>query len=178
MDLVERVQGVLFFKAAPMSFSALARFFGVSEEEIRGACETLGGRLTGALRLILTDMEAQIVTSPELAETIEELRKDELKRDIGKAGAETLAIVCYRGPLTRTEIDRIRGVNSTFILRNLLMRGLVERRENPKDQRSFLYAATPELYAHLGITKREELPEYANVMDDLDTFEKSREKTT
>lgn len=100
------------------------------------------------------------------------MRKDELSADIGKAGAETLAIVLYRGPLSRIEIDRIRGVNSTFILRNLLIRGLVERRPHPTDSRSFNYAITPSLLQHLGITSRESLPEFAEVMNSLDVFEK------
>lgn len=175
MALVERVEGVLFYRAEPMKISALARFFSVTEEEVRTALTELGGRLeNGGLKLITTDTEVELTTAPELADTIEGMRKDELKRDIGKAGAETLAIVLYRGPVSRAEIDRIRGVNSAFILRNLLIRGLVERRDNPKDQRSFLYAGTPELFAHLGVTKRESLPDFARTMDALDAFERAQ----
>src|SRR5690606_34101475 len=134
MQLPELIEGVLFYKAAPMKIAALSRFFEASEEDVRNALETLKNRMEGtALRVLVTDTEAGIVTAPEIAEIIEKLRKDEFKRDIGKAGAETLAIILYRGPLTRAEIDSIRGVNSTFILRNLLIRGLIERRDNPKD---------------------------------------------
>jgi segregation and condensation protein B len=104
--------------------------------------------------------------------TIEKLKKEELRGDIGKAGAETLAIILYRGPLSRIEIDRIRGVNSTFILRNLLVRGLIERRDHPTDSRSFTYAITPTLLNHLGISHREALPEFDVIMNALDSFEK------
>ena len=146
MDLVEQLEGVLFYRAAPMKIPALATFFEVSEEQLKETFSALGEKLRGrGIELVVTDTEAVLVTARALAPTIEKLRKDDLKRDIGKAGAETLAIIAYRGPLSRIEIDRIRGVNSTFILRNLLIRGLVERRDNPKDQRSFLYAATPAL---------------------------------
>ena len=177
MQLSEMIEGVLFYKAAPMKIAALARFFEVSEEQILEALQGLKNRLEGApVRVLVTDTDAGLVTAPELSETIEKLRKDEFKRDIGKAGAETLAIVLYRGPLTRAEIDSVRGVNSTFILRNLLIRGLVERRDNPKDQRTFLYAGTPELLAHLGITKREELPGFGEIMNALDTFEQTQKE--
>ncbi|NCN52501.1 SMC-Scp complex subunit ScpB [Candidatus Parcubacteria bacterium] len=159
-----------------MKIAVLAKFFEVSEDEVRTALEALGERLkSGAIRLILTDSEAVLATSPQLSETIEKLRKDDLKKDIGKAGAETLAIVLYRGPLSRVEIDRIRGVNSTFILRNLLIRGLVERRANPNDSRSFHYAITPELFAHLGVERREQLPEFEDIMNTLDTFESEQQ---
>jgi segregation and condensation protein B len=177
MQLPEMIEGVLFYKAAPMKIAALARFFEVTEQEVHDALEGLKNRLEGtALRILVTDTEAGLVTAPELSETIEKLRKDDFRKDIGKAGAETLAIILYRGPLTRAEIDSIRGVNSTFILRNLLVRGLIERRDNPKDQRTFLYASTPELLAHLGITKREDLPGFADIMNALDTFESEQKE--
>jgi segregation and condensation protein B len=74
-------------------------------------------------------------------------------KDLGKAGLETLSIILYQGPISRAEIDYIRGVNSNFILRNLLIRGLIERVENPHDQRSFLYKPTLELISYLGLSK-------------------------
>ncbi|MDE2188364.1 MAG: SMC-Scp complex subunit ScpB, partial [Patescibacteria group bacterium] len=64
----------------------------------------------------------------------------------------------------------IRGVNSQFILRNLLIRGLIERVENPADARSFLYKTTLDLLAHLGISKIDDLPEYEQVRKDIEIF--------
>ncbi len=177
MDLTLRIEAVLFYKTEPFAFTALAEFLDVGEEEIREACARLQeARQASGLRIVMTDKEVELVTAPELSELIEKLRKDELSRDIGKAGAETLSIILYRGPLTRADVDRIRGVNSTFIIRNLLVRGLIEKRDNPKDSRSALYAGTPLLYTHLGITKREELPDFETIMNTLDTFEQNLEK--
>jgi len=170
-----RVEAALFYKAAPMKCSALAKFFEVSEDDVREACKVLSERLSaGATRLITTEQEVDLVTAPELADVVESLRKDELRRDIGRAGAETLAIVLYRGPISRAEIDRIRGVNSAFILRNLMIRGLVEREAHATDARSFQYLITPSLLAHLGITHREELPEFETILTALDEFEKNQ----
>lgn len=173
MDLEKNIEGVLFYNGEPMKKTALAELFETDPEELDDALSALQEQLSeGALRLVATNDTVQLVTAPELSEIIEKFRKDELRRDIGKAGAETLAIILYRGPVTRAEIDRIRGVNSTFIIRNLLVRGLIERKGNPEDQRSFLYATTTQLMNHLGITKREELPEFTDIMNALDTYEK------
>ena len=110
--------------------------------------------------LVTTDQEASLATAPEMKDIIEQIAKDEMSREIGRAGLETLAIILYNGPLSRREINYIRGVNSTFILRNLCIRGLVEREEDPKDQRTYRYKGSLELLAHLGVKKFEELPEF------------------
>ncbi len=176
MSLDSQIEAVLFYKTEPYEKDALAAFLSVSHDEIAGALTILTERLrTGGTRLIQTDTSVQLVTAPEFSLLIDQLKKDELSSDIGKAGAETLAIITYRGPLSRAEVDKIRGVNSTFIIRNLLVRGLVERRDHPTDSRSFLYAVTPMLLSHLGVTTREELPDFETVMNAIDNFEKSAE---
>lgn len=172
-----KLEGILFYKGSPMKKTALLKLFGVEDKELNTALETLKERLkSGATRLLTTDTEVQLVAAPELDPLIESIRKDELKRDIGKAGAETLAIILYKGSVNRSEIDRIRGVNSSFILRNLLVRGLIERTQNGK---VYSFNITPALLAHLGVTNKQELPEHANILDQLEAFEKEvQEKET
>lgn len=170
MTLDAKIEGVLFYKAVPMKKTVLCKLFACSEEELGVAIETLSKRLLeGATRLIQINNDVELATAPELDEMIESLRKDEMKRDIGKAGAETLAIIMYRGPVTRADIDRIRGVNSSFILRNLLVRGLIEKDTTTK---SVLYKGTSSFFAHLGITQMTELPEFESIMNTLDTYER------
>lgn len=172
MDLSVNIEGVLFYKATPMKKNALCKLFSVELAELEVALTKLGERLLqGALRLSYTDTDVQLVTAVELDSLLETIRKDEMKRDIGKAGAETLAIVLYKGPITRAEIDRIRGVNSSFILRNLLIRGLVERQTEGALSR---FSCTPALLSHLGITHKEALPVYAETLDALEKFEKEQ----
>lgn len=169
VSLEHKIEGVLFYKATPMKKSTLCKLFECSEEELDAALKTLKERLqSGATRLIETEDEVDLVTMSELDVLIESLRKDEMRRDIGKAGAETLAIILYRGPLTRAEIDRIRGVNSSFILRNLMVRGLIEKDSSTKQ---VLYRSTPALMAHLGITDKTALPGFADIMNALDVYE-------
>ena len=140
--------------------------------EILRALDTLEITLMKrGVRLSRKDDEACLVTAPETSQTIELLAKEELSQEIGKAGLETMTIVLYRGPIARSQIDYIRGVNSTFTLRNLLIRGLIERIPNPKDSRGFLYRPTFDLMNHLGITRIENLPEYAKVVTETQTEE-------
>ncbi|HEY4498607.1 MAG TPA: SMC-Scp complex subunit ScpB, partial [Candidatus Paceibacterota bacterium] len=118
--------------------------------------------------------EVMLGTAPELSELIQTLTKEELSKDLGKAGLETLSIILYFGPITRSEIDYIRGVNSTFVLRTLLIRGLIERVQNKADQRSFLYKPTFELLSHLGIKDIQHLPEYKVARNELEAFRKAQ----
>ena len=122
-----------------------------------------------------TDEEIMLGTAKELSPLIEQITKEELIKDLGKAGLETLSIVLYQGPISRAGIDYIRGVNSQFILRNLLIRGLIERVDNPADSRSFLYKPTLALLSHLGISSIAELPEYEQVKKDIENFKGSKE---
>lgn len=172
MELDTKLEGILFYKAESMHKTDVSEILGCTHVELTTAIETLRQRLTGSIRILETETHIGLVTAPELSEFLETVRRDELKRDIGKAGAETLSIVLYRGPITRSEIDFVRGVNSSFILRNLMVRGLVMREPNPKDQRALQYSASPELLMHLGVTRREDLPDYQTIQNELDRIEK------
>lgn len=164
------IEGLLFYKSAPQKKQTILKLFGITEAELVTATETLRARLTlGATRLLETDEDLHLVTCAELAPIIEAMRKSELKADIGKAGAETLAIILYQEPISRAEIDKIRGVNSSFILRNLLIRGLIERNQN-KATNSFQFKISPQLLSHLGVTHKHELPDFAKVVDALEKF--------
>jgi segregation and condensation protein B len=165
------IEGLLFYKSAPQKKTTVRKLFDISEEDLTASLQIIQERLkAGAIRLIETVDDIQLVTAPELAPVIEAMRKSELKADIGKAGAETLAIILYQEPVSRADIDRIRGVNSSFILRNLQIRGLVERRATTSGG-SYRYTITPALLAHLGVTKKHDLPDFARITDALEKFE-------
>ncbi len=168
MPLSVLIEAVLFYKASPQKKSVLQKLFMADDVVWHEAITELKSRLeSGATRLVETDTELLLATAPELSELIDSLRKEELKGDIGKAGAETLAIVLYKEPVSRAEIDRIRGVNSAFILRNLMVKGLIKREAVGN---SFQFHITPELLQHLGITNKINLPQYSEFMTALETF--------
>ena len=176
MDTALAIEAILFWKGEPVLRASLAELLGISESELHSAVEELRERLIGrGVRLLEAHDTLALVTAPEVSELIARITKEELSRDIGKAGLETLSVILYRGPLSKPEIDYIRGVNSQYILRSLLVRGLIERLSNPKDSRTFTYRATPELLAQLGVTTMQTLPEWERITGELDVFMEKHE---
>lgn len=175
MALDAIIEAVLFYQAEPTTFSALASLLSEDETAIASAVATLKETLSKrGIRLLVSDDTVALVTSPEASGVIEKLRKEEYSGELTKAAAETLAIILYQGPISRFEIDYLRGVNSAFTLRNLLIRGLIEKIQNPKDKRGFLFKTSPALLAHLGLTEVTELPEFDKVKHELDTFKREQ----
>lgn len=176
INLNSKIEALLFFKGEAIKVKELAKLLDENEENIENALSELKIKLSDrGVQLMRKEDEVMLATSAEVSDLIEQIRKEELTKDIGKAGAETLATILYKGPITRAEIDYIRGVNSTFILRNLLIRGLVEKESSPKDQRSFLYKPTLELLSFLGIKNIEELPEFDKVQGELKEFAENQD---
>ncbi|MCC6290939.1 SMC-Scp complex subunit ScpB [Candidatus Nomurabacteria bacterium] len=162
------IEAILFWHTEPMTMAELTRAIGRGETEIREALAVLDRNLESrGVQLVYKDDEVMLGSHPEASEVIERLAKEEMSQDLGRASLETLTIVLYRGPVSRARIDYLRGVNSSFILRHLMIRGLVERVPNPEDARSFLYRPTFELLQNLGVKRVEDLPDYASLVDKL-----------
>jgi segregation and condensation protein B len=183
-NLEKQLEAVLFWKGEPVSIKKLSQIFStyggsavggqkkiVTEEEISSSLKNLETNLLGrGIVLVTKEDEVTLATSKDTSDLIEKLTKDELVRDLGKAGLETLSIIIYQGPLSRAEIDYIRGVQSNFILRNLMIRGLIEKIPNPKDQRSFLYKPTFEMLSFMGVTKIEDMPSYTEARNEIESY--------
>ena len=177
MNLSAQIEAVLFFKNEAVSLSFLSKFFELSKDEIEEAISELKEKLRDrGICLIQNRGMVMLGTSPDASFLIKKIRKEELSRELGKASLETLSIILYQSPVRKTQIDYIRGVNSGSILRNLLVRGLVEKKVDKINQRSFLYYPTFELLAYLGISKLEDLPEYDKVRNELKKKEKNDEE--
>lgn len=167
MNLSSQIEALLFFKGEPMTIKKIADVLGVSAEEVSNALNGLDATLKGrGIAAIRTENEVELRTSTEAAALIEKITKEELSKDLGKAGLETLSLILYKGPVKRSEIDYVRGVSSQYIVRSLLVRGLIQREVDPNDSRSVMYSPTMDTLAMLGVTKREDLPEYAAVQEE------------
>ncbi|MDP2650994.1 MAG: SMC-Scp complex subunit ScpB [bacterium] len=172
-----KLESVLLFKNEPVSFIELAKALGASKEEIADVIKRLQEFYNERGIVIVTDGESvSLGTHPSNSNLIEGLTKEELSRELGRAGLETVAIILYKGPVSRREIDHIRGVNSGFTLRSLLIRGLVERALSDMGERSYSYKPTLKLLEHLGITRREELPEFGEAYKKLEKFIKTEKE--
>jgi segregation and condensation protein B len=167
-----KVLGILFYKSAPVTKAFLRKTLSIAETEFAELVHTLKNDSTSWPFAVVDSGEAlELVTKPELAPTIELLKKNDLNKDIGKAGSETLAIILYKGPITRSEIDRIRGVNSSYILRNLLIRDLIVR--TTTKNKPVQYNPTTTLLNYLGITNKKALPGYEEILSKLYAFEQN-----
>lgn len=175
-DIAARIQALLFALGRPLSRSELVTLTGASTGDIEAALDELRGSTAG-IALVDDGTEVELRVAPHAADLVDHVRKDEYSQSIGKAGLEVLAAVLYRGPLTRAEIDFIRGVNSSQTLRTLTMRGLLRKAPNPKDERSFLYEPTTELLAHLGVMRAGDLPDYEHVRAKLQELEQAYRAT-
>jgi segregation and condensation protein B len=164
MKLSSHIEALLFLAGEPLEISRLCKILDKNEEEISNALNKLEEALQDrGLRLVRNKNTVMLGTAPESSKYCEDLSKEELDKTIGKAGLETLAIILYKNAfdkkgVSRSDIDYVRGVNSTFTLRNLSIRGLVERKINPKDKRSFIYTPSNQLLQYLGITGGDMLP--------------------
>lgn len=171
LTIESKIEAILFFKAEPVLISKLAENLNVDEAKIETALINFEKNLSGrGIVLVRNGKEVALETTPEAAPLIESLIKEDLSKEIGRAGLEVLSIVLYRGPVTKKDIDYIRGVNSSLVLRNLLIRGLVERADVRGAHGSFIYQPTFILLSHLGLKNITELPEYAIVNREIEEF--------
>lgn len=168
-ELAQHIEGILFWKGEPMKKDFFANFFEVSAHDVEQAlAEVKAGFENRGISLIENDNEIELRTSTSISDVIEKMRKEELSRDLGKASLETLAIIAYKGPSTRKEIEYVRGVNCQSILRTLETRGLIEREEGGGRTK---YKATTDFMAHLGISSWNELPEYQKSIQAVEKYE-------
>lgn len=164
------LESLLFISGEPLSFARLAKILEISEEDVKACLQTLSEKYAGdtqcGLMIITKDQKVVLTTKPENAPFVEALTKSTLQGNLSKAALEVLAIVAYRAPITRAEIEAIRGVNCSFTVRNLLLRDLIERRGNPEDARGYIYFPTFKFLQSLGIKDMESLPDYETLSQD------------
>lgn len=164
------VESLLFISGEPIKLKMLAQVADVSFADIKIALEALHGDYKNSdrgLSIIEKEDEAQMVTASANSEFVRKMMETDMKSDLSRATLETLAIVAYRGPLTRMKIEEVRGVNCSFALRYLLIRGLVERIENPDDSRSYLYKISFDFLKNLGLERISDLPKYEELKNKI-----------
>lgn len=177
-ELERKTEALLFYKGDEMSFKEISDILKISEEDVKKNVENLKNKYTDSgIKIIITENSAVLVTGDEVSEIIESLEKEEYEKELTKAALETLTIILYRGPIKRSMIDYIRGVNSVTTVRNLLIRGLIEKIPDSKDERSFLYIPTSDLLRFMNISDIKELQEYTDINQKIDAFIKNSKES-
>lgn len=176
MELEKKIEAILFFKGEPVSKKKLAEYLDCNKEEIEEEVKNLKNNLLArGIVLLENGDDVALGTAPELSKMVEDLQKEELNKDLSKASLETLSIVLYKNGVSRAEIDYIRGVNSSFTLRALSVRGLIEKVLDPKDNRRYIYKPSFDLLSFMGVSSVEELPDWAEVNNSINSAVKSIE---
>ncbi len=160
-----KIESILFIAARPLSITKLAEVCDAKKDDVAEAVEQIAARYADSeagIRLVRHGDTVQMATSQETADLVREFLKDETTGELTKPSLETLTIVAYRGPMTKAEIEQVRGVNCSLILRNLMMRGLVEAQGEHGNPLT-TYRVTMDFLRFLGLSSVEELPDYGTL---------------
>jgi segregation and condensation protein B len=163
-QVIARLEALLFVAAGPVQPLQLAAALNLPQRTVENYLDILESKLASdtnqrGLRLQRHHGRVQLTTSPDTADDIERFLGLESTSKLSRAALETLAIIAYQQPVTRPEIDAVRGVSSDGVLKSLLSKGLVQeigRAERPG--RPILYVTTSDFLQHFGLNSLEELP--------------------
>lgn len=162
--LITQVESMLFVAGKPQSTRKLAKILAVADSLVLEALQSLQQKYnlgTSGVVLLENNGEWQLVSHPDNKTLTENFVKAELTGELTRPQLETLTVISYCGPITKPELEQIRGVNCSLILRNLMMRNLVK--ESEQGELLPHYEVTMEYLAHLGIQKLSDLPDYAEL---------------
>ena len=163
-NLKSQLESVLFVSNKPLSAKTLAKLLEVEEHEVKTSLRELAEeRKDSGIVLLEADEGFQLATNSANSPLIKNFLNADLREHLTDASIEVLAIVAYRQPISKAEIEAIRGVNSQYSLRALLIRGLVEKIPDPNDGRASLYQVTTEFLQHLGLTNINDLPDFTDL---------------
>jgi len=162
MNLLSQIESILFVASKPLDAKKIAKALGTTVGKVEEALETLKmkyNREDSGIHLLFDGGMVQMGTHPDHSDIVSGFIKQEATGELTRAQLETLTVIAYRAPITRPEIEQIRGVNCAVILRNLLMRGLIEE-EQEKDDLVPIYRLSLDAMAHLGVHVVSDLPQY------------------
>lgn len=165
MSLKSKIESLLFITTRPLSVNKISEIVEGDKAEVKAELEKIFAEYNQpdrGINLQKIDNDYQLITNPENSKMVAEFLKEEITGELTPASLETLTVIAYRGPITRAELELIRGVNCSIILRNLLIRGLIEEIDDKKNMVE-KYQITFDFLKHLGITEPGQLPEYQHL---------------
>ena len=154
------LEALLFVAEGPLGVDDLARVLDCEEDAVEAGLATLAGRLVErGVRLARTGRRVQLVSAPEAAEAVERLLGQEAPGRLSAAALETLAVIAYRQPITRAQVEAIRGVNSDGVVRTLQSRGLIASQGRLEQAgRPEVLGTTLEFLTYFGLSSLADLP--------------------
>lgn len=162
MSFSSQLESILFVSSKPLTISQIVRATGMQVKDVEDAIEKILIKYNtedSGIHIMREADTVRMATNAKNAEHIEQFIKNEVTGELTKAQLETLTVIAYRSPITRSDLEKIRGVNCAVILRNLMMRGLVTQYDS-SDEILPTYVLTTDALSHLGILETSELPQY------------------
>ncbi len=162
------IESLLFVSGKAISISKMAEILKKDKREIVQVADELMQEYnqdSRGVHIQRTAQSYQMASSPACAYIIKDFVKSEQTGELTKPSLETLTIIAYRGPITKAELEQIRGVNCSLIIRNLLIRGLIESKED-KEKMATVYSITFDFLRFLGLDKAEDLPDFDKLNSD------------
>jgi segregation and condensation protein B len=163
-----QLESILLISDKALQIKELAKKLELNKKEIKELIENLEEKFNqedSGIHILSDNRKLQFTTNPISEEIIKEFVKEELNSNLSDASMETLTIIAYRGPITKSELEQIRGVNCSIILKNLLIRGLIESQQD-KEKMTETYSTSLDFLKYLGLNKVEELPDYEKLNSD------------
>lgn len=162
MSLKSQLESLLFVAIKPLALKELANLTNTKTKDVEEALEVLGAEYknnASGLSLIENNRQYQLTTTADNAPLVQEFLKDETSGELSQPSLEALTIIAYRGPIGKLELEKIRGVNCSLIIRNLLLRGLIEEKYEKVREENY-YTVTHDFVRFLGLNSVNDLPEY------------------
>ena len=177
MDKIKsEIESLLFVASKPLTSAALAKMLEKEKNEIEKALQELAAECKErGIVLLEANGSWQFATNARNSAAVKNFLNAELREKLTDATVETLAIIAYRQPISRAEIEAIRGVNCQYSLRHLLIRGLIQKIPNPADARQNLYETTLEFLQHIGIASVAELEDFKSLAEKIKLPETPKE---
>ena len=161
-DYKNKIESLLFISHKPLAVAELARLTEVDKKQVEEILGQLIGEYksrAGGVEILQVEDKYQMATTGQSSELVAKFLKSELTGELTRPSLETLTIIAYRGPISKAELELIRGVNCSLIIRNLLIRGLIEAKED-KARGNIYYHITLEFLKFLGLASVKELPDF------------------
>ena len=166
LSLAQIIEGLLFYFGDTISIATLATYTKKSEEEVCSALTILNEQLVGrGVVLVIQNEKVTLATHPDISTIITSIQKEELEGELSRAAQEVLSIVLYAGPISKGYIDYIRGVNSTVSVRNLVARGLIEKKDGGSRSQ---YVVTTDFLMSLGVSSPNSIDGYQDIRSKLE----------
>ncbi len=164
-SLQTQLEAILFVATKPLTIKQLARAVDAEESAVRETVALIVASRNvddSGIHVVQNGDEVQCATNPACAKLVEDYLAVELDPELTRPSVEALTIIAYRGPITKPEIEAIRGVNCSLIVRNLLLRGLIVEQEDAVKMQQ-VYTLSTDALRFFGAHRVEDLPDYADL---------------